>query len=211
MRDVDSLRDQLNRVLASPQFDASERNRRFLSYVVEKAIEGHPDRIKAYTIAIDVFGRAKDFDPQLDSIVRIEAGRLRRSLERYYLTEGANDPVRILIPRGSYVPVFADAGSSADAALPASAAPRRREGIRNLLVEPFEQDGEVDRLPNFSVRLTRQVVVGLTRFTNLVVFGPRNGHEDPAARPDFVLRANTTISGRMLRTDVFLVEPRSGQ
>ena len=73
-------RAELNRILASQHLDASERNRGFLAYVVETTLAGHADRIKAYMIATEVFGRGPKFDPQLDSIVRIEAGRLRRSL-----------------------------------------------------------------------------------------------------------------------------------
>ena len=88
--DTDSLREQLKRILASDCFDASRRNRLFLQYAVEETLEGRADRIKAYNIATTVFGRDERFDPQSDSIVRIEAGRLRRSLERYYLTAGVS-------------------------------------------------------------------------------------------------------------------------
>ncbi|MBS7813799.1 hypothetical protein, partial [Roseococcus pinisoli] len=77
----DAVREQLRRILDSPGFDASERNRNFLAYVVEEALEGRSARVKAYTIATTVFRRDASFDPQLDSIVRIEAGRIRRSLE----------------------------------------------------------------------------------------------------------------------------------
>ena len=77
-----AVRAELHRILASPNFDASERSRNFLAYVVEEALAGRADRIKAYTIATAVFGRDEGFDPQLNSIVRIEAGRLRRWLER---------------------------------------------------------------------------------------------------------------------------------
>ena len=102
-------RDALQRVLASPDFDATERIRRFLTYVVEETLNGRPERIKAYSIATSVFGRDENFDPQIDSIVRIVAGRMRRSLEHYYLTSGRNDPLHIRIPKGSYVPVFEEA------------------------------------------------------------------------------------------------------
>ena len=67
----------------------------FLRYIVEEALAGRADRIKAYNIATAVFGRDEEFDPQSDPIVRVEAGRLRRALERYYLTAGQDDPVRI--------------------------------------------------------------------------------------------------------------------
>lgn len=93
--------------MASPQFDATDRDRRFLSYVVDETLRGRGDRIKAYTIATEVFGRDASFDPKSDPIVRVEAGQLRRSLERYYLTAGLHDPVEISIPKGGYTPVFA--------------------------------------------------------------------------------------------------------
>ena len=101
-----AARAELAHILASAAFDASERNRRFLRYVVEQTLAGCGDRIKAYDIAVTVFGRDDSFDPQSDPIVRIEASRLRRSLERYYLLAGGDDPIRIEIPKGGYVPVF---------------------------------------------------------------------------------------------------------
>ncbi|MFN7595172.1 MAG: hypothetical protein ACK5PT_00125, partial [Cereibacter sp.] len=79
---LDEIGAQMARVLSSKDFDASDRNRRFLEYVVQEAMAGRADRIKAYSIATTVFGRNEDFDPQQDAIVRIEAGRLRRSLDR---------------------------------------------------------------------------------------------------------------------------------
>jgi adenylate cyclase len=100
------VRAQLEQVLASRAFDASRRNRAFLQFVVEEALAGRADRIKAYTIGTRVLQRDEAFDPQSDPIVRIEAGRLRRSLERYYLIAGQDDPVRIDLPKGSYVPSF---------------------------------------------------------------------------------------------------------
>lgn len=95
---------QLQRILDSKEFDASDRNRRFLRYVVEEMVAGRSQRVKAYSIATSVFGRNESFDPQADPIVRIEASRLRRSLDRFYLTAGRADPIRITIPKGSYVP-----------------------------------------------------------------------------------------------------------
>jgi hypothetical protein len=87
-------------------FEATDRERRFLGYVVEETLAGRGSRIKAYSIAVEVFGRNAAFDPQNDPIVRINAGHLRRSLERYYLTAGRADPVLITIPKGGYVPTF---------------------------------------------------------------------------------------------------------
>ena len=100
------VRNQVRRIVESPDFAASERLQEFLEFVVETTLQGQTDRIKGYTIGTEVFGRGEDFDPQVDPIVRVEAGRLRRRLEHYYLAEGASDPILIEIPKGGYVPRF---------------------------------------------------------------------------------------------------------
>jgi TolB-like protein/Tfp pilus assembly protein PilF len=102
----DQIQAQLEQIVASSAFDASRRNRAFLRFIVEETLAGRADRIKAYTIATSVLGRDEAFDPQSDPIVRIEASRLRRSLERYYLKAGQDDAIRIDIPKWSYVPSF---------------------------------------------------------------------------------------------------------
>src|SRR5262245_20705582 len=106
------VRDELNRVLNSSSFTTSDRNRRFLEYVIEETLAGRATRLKAYRIAATVFGRPDSFDPQIDPVVRMEAGRLRRALERFYLLEGNTVSVRIAMPKGGYVPEFraVDAG-----------------------------------------------------------------------------------------------------
>lgn len=100
-------KEQLQRIVDSSEFAATNRGRRFLSYVVEETLAGRAERIRAYSVAMAVFGRDASFEPKSDPIVRIEAGQLRRALERYYLTAGISDPVVITIPKGGYVPVFA--------------------------------------------------------------------------------------------------------
>ncbi len=95
----------LERVLASADFDASPRSRDFLRYIVEETLAGRGDGLSQSGLAVRVFGRREDFDPTVDPIVRIQAGRLRRSLERYYLLSGAGDPVRLELPRGQYTPL----------------------------------------------------------------------------------------------------------
>lgn len=101
------VRAQLDILLTSPGLDAPARARRFLRYIVEETLAGRAERIKAYAIGTEVFERSSDFDAQSDPVVRIEAGRLRRALERYYLSDGRSDPVVITIPKGAYVPHFA--------------------------------------------------------------------------------------------------------
>ena len=127
----DECRAQLERILTSPDFDTTDRDRRFLAYIVEESLAGRADRIKAYSVALEVFGRDASFDPQSDPIVRVEAGHLRRALERYYLAAGTGDPVEITVPKGGYVPSFAwrttaAPAEEAPATIAAPPVPRRR-------------------------------------------------------------------------------------
>ena len=102
----DEIRAAIDRMNASDAFIRSPQLGAFLRFVVEATLHGKASRIKAYTIGIEVLRRDTSFDPQLDPIVRVEATRLRRAIERYYATAGTDDPVIIDLPRGSYVPVF---------------------------------------------------------------------------------------------------------
>ncbi|PTM39084.1 tetratricopeptide repeat protein [Bosea sp. 124] len=111
------IRAGLARALASDAFRAAPQLSAFLGFIVERAIEGRSSELKGYTIAVEAFGRPADFDPQTDPIVRVEAGRLRRTLAQYYAGEGADDPVRIAMPVGGYVPVFERTGQQ-PAAMP---------------------------------------------------------------------------------------------
>lgn len=107
---------QMERVLASSEFHSPERGRRFFRFVVTETLEGRAQFLKAFTIANEIFGRQSSFDAQNDPVVRIEAGRIRRGLERYYLVAGQSDAILITIPKGGYVPHFeyAQASRSAD-------------------------------------------------------------------------------------------------
>ncbi len=101
-----AVRATLERLLASETFGRSERARELLRYLVERQLAGEADRLKGFAIAVDVFGKNAGFDSSTDAVVRVQAGRLRELLNQYFATEGASDPVRIAIPRGSYVPTY---------------------------------------------------------------------------------------------------------
>jgi len=122
---ADEIRTELGRILSSPSFQRSKRLSELLRYVVTEALEGRGDRIKAVSIAIDVYGRDETFDSQNDTVVRVEAGRLRRVLEEYYREKGQHDAVLIEVPKGGYRPVFTaiSAGPSAQLSAPAESAP----------------------------------------------------------------------------------------
>ena len=74
------IRGELERVLASPTFQQSDRLKRFLSFIVLEAIVGHRDELKEYVIGVQVFGKEESFDPRTDPIVRVQARRLRAKL-----------------------------------------------------------------------------------------------------------------------------------
>ncbi len=102
----DKVRLALRRIVDSAAFRNSLRLKSFLAFVVDAALAGNAQRIKGYTIAVEALGRDSDFDPQSDPIVRVEAGRLRRALARYYAGPGSSDELIIALPLGSYVPEF---------------------------------------------------------------------------------------------------------
>jgi TolB-like protein len=102
----DDVRRQLDRLLASEGFAYADRMSGFLRYVVDRALAGESDQVKEYVIGVDVFGRDEHYDPRLDSIVRVEARRLRTKIDEYYAGPGSKDPVIIRMRRGSYVPAF---------------------------------------------------------------------------------------------------------
>src|SRR5712671_5937975 len=100
------IKTELDQILRSRAFIQSHRIRRFLQFIVEESLLGQPHRLKEYLIGLEVFDRREAFDPRVDSIVRVEARRLRYKIEEYYRTEGREDSVRIVLRKGSYVPIF---------------------------------------------------------------------------------------------------------
>jgi hypothetical protein len=99
-------RMELERVLASPNFRRAPALCKFLSYICESYFKGLTHEIKEYNIAVSALGRRSGFDPQVDPIVRVSAHSLRKRLESYYQGEGRLNPIRIILPVGSYVPIF---------------------------------------------------------------------------------------------------------
>src|SRR5437764_7723338 len=113
----DATETELARILASPVFSKTDRMSRFLRLIVEKTLAGQSADLKEYNIGLDVFDKDESFDPRIDPAVRSEARRLRAKLAEYYSSGGAQDPVLIELPKGTYTPVFSER--------PMSAAPQR--------------------------------------------------------------------------------------
>lgn len=110
----DAKLEQLERILQSRTLQGSENLKSFLRYVTLKSIEESTDPLKEYTIATEVFGRNNDFSPRSDSVVRVQASRLRHKLQEYYATEGKSDRILIELPKGHYNPVFTLIESTTD-------------------------------------------------------------------------------------------------
>jgi predicted ATPase len=117
--EVERARAHAQRVLASDTFSKAHSLRRLLAYVVDETLAGRADQLKEYAIGVEVFGRGAAFDPRADTIVRVQARRLRAKLDEYYAAEGYADGVAIHVPTGSYLPRFREAAGD-----PARLAPR---------------------------------------------------------------------------------------
>jgi tetratricopeptide (TPR) repeat protein len=100
------VNEQLERILKSAPLISSPSLCRFLRYIVEETLAGRASEIKEYPLGVRVFDRGEDFNPRLDPIVRVQARNLRARITRYYQGPGADDPIRIELPKGTYVPVF---------------------------------------------------------------------------------------------------------
>lgn len=104
--DAEAIRQQLERILASPPFRNSKRYPALLRYVVEQKLNGASSDLKERTIGVDVFGRQPTYDPATDPVVRISAGEVRKRLAQYYQDVANSDELRVEMPLGSYQPEF---------------------------------------------------------------------------------------------------------
>ena len=112
---------QIDRLIGSPLFLGSEALCKLLKYLAHHTIYTPTDHLKEYEIATEAFGRPSGFDPQTDSYVRVQMGRLRSKLTSYYETEGVADSVLIDVPKGRYMVLFERRGASPEAKLPGEA------------------------------------------------------------------------------------------
>ena len=106
MSERESFLEQINRLVASHTLHGSESLCKLLRYLAKHAVEHPGSPIKEFQIATEVFGRSADFDPQLDSMVRVQAGRLRSKLTEFYNSDGLDDPIVVELPKGTYVLAF---------------------------------------------------------------------------------------------------------
>ncbi len=207
-----AVREHLERVLHSSHFDGSARSRDFLRFVVNEALTGRGEKLCQGAIAVAVFGRRGDFDAVVDPIVRVQAGRLRRSLERYYLLAGNSDSIRIELHKGSYAPTFVS-DADAENTLVKLGTRTTATDWATLVVHPFEvgagsQDDETAArvIDELACELHRHGEVHVVRQHDMERLNPR-----PSSSWRFELRGRVRREADDCRIDARLVDRANGE
>ena len=202
------VRAQVQRMTASDVFATSPQLAAFLVFVVEAVLRGQGERLKGYTIGVEVLRRDVSFDPQIDPIVRVEATRLRRAIERYYSGPGADDPIVIDLPRGGYVPRVSWRAEAAPASAPLPEeialvlAPGN--GMPTLRVAPFAVVGTPDTQVIAAEPFAAKIAEAFALFDGVNVIAQE---QDTPARSDYRLdsmveyRGNRSVDLRFKLTD----------
>lgn len=206
----------LERILASRTFSRRPRSRDFLAYVVTEHLAGRSHSIKERTVARRALKRSESFDGRADASVRVQATRLRTALAAYYDSEGIDDPVRIVLPPGSYVPVLERAQT------PDGAVSSRRASLGpGIVIVAFTEADREDRPSATALALTESLVHALSRFPGLRVLGPVDRSAGPSGvgrrrrlgdRLDvnYVLEGTVLVSGPTLRVTVRVSDAETG-
>ncbi len=206
----EEIKVQLKKILESPKFLSSQRLSRFLEYVIIEFCSNQAENIKAYNIAIAVFDRETDFDPQVDPIVRIYAGRLRLALSEYY-ANSKNNSIQLAIPKGSYKPEFSKIKSSKKLSILATSKAKFRiyaavflifiagsfiyfDSFNNsndlpnqddfgrmyIAIETFKNLSDNSSNEQLGLRLTENTQMAISQFSSLVVVEPTKKYSDVA-------------------------------
>jgi adenylate cyclase len=212
---VRAVRRQVEELFASPDFDAARRSREFLRFVVEETLAGRGEELTQHSIATHVFDRAEDFDATVDPIVRIQAGRLRRSLERYYMLSGSHDAISIELPRGTYIPRFRaravpDAADADERAPAPAAAPRFSDDWPAVVISAFEADGTSEAEAARCVTDALLLEIGRYRGVRALLQSEPQPHRSaPGTR--FVLGGRVRGDAGGLRITTHLVDRATGE
>ncbi|NOQ93009.1 MAG: hypothetical protein GQ547_00060 [Methylophaga sp.] len=164
------------KILSSPMFARAGRQQRFLSYIMAETLEGRAEKLKGYSIGIEVFDRESSFDPAIDSIVRVEAGRLRSKLREYYDDEGHADPVRFKLPKGSYAIQieWQEEGLTQPHNAKAATFPPLVEDLPSLAVLPFSNIATDSARDYFSDGMTDSLISMLSRLSGLFIISKQS-------------------------------------
>ncbi|HVD93273.1 MAG TPA: tetratricopeptide repeat protein [Vicinamibacterales bacterium] len=210
----DAVRQQLKRILASVTFRQVDRLKRFLSFVVLEAVDGHGDQLKEYVIGVQVFDKESSFDPRADPIVRVQARRLRARLVRYYKEEGGGDALVIELPKGGYAPVFKhrDPGVGARRSIGATFA-----GQNTIAVLPFADHSPSGDLIYFCQGLREEIIHNLAKLELLrVLVAPLTDASQDAEPRDSVGNVAMLVAGSVrkagdrIRVTTHLIDNATG-
>ena len=212
-----TVRQQLDRMLASPTFQQVDRLKRFLSFIVTETIAGRGDQLKEYVVGVQVFGKEASFDPRTDPIVRVQARRLRARMARYYRAEGQADETIIDLPKGGYLPVFKrrEGGGSARRFISAAAASRNA-----VAVMPFSDHSAGAGLEYVCKGVRQEIIHGLAKVAALRVIAwdpadlmPEGENADSARTlaAAMIVTGSVQSSGERLRVTTQLVDAASGR
>lgn len=210
------VRSALERILASPLFGQSERQRQLLNYIVERRLDGAQRELNQFAIGIDVFGRDGSFDPTIDAIVRVEVGRLRARLREYY-EAFPDEPVVIRVPKGRYVPEF-DVISPP----PSGSTTRAAAHLPVIAVLPFQALGDDAADGYFADGICDDLITDLSKLSGLRVIARSSsfvyrGTDVAAAKvgrelgADYQLEGSVRRAGGRLRINAQLVECAGGE
>ena len=167
--DQKAIREQLDRILHSGPFQQSPRRQRFLEYIVNETLAGRS--VKGYDVALEVFGRPETFDPAVDPVVRVEAGRLREKLREYYGAEGQGDPIRIDLPKGTYTPQIEFRHEDGPRIARQKAPPTQAVSstVPSVAVLPFDDLSAEQNLGYLGDGVAEDIITALSRFPDLAV------------------------------------------
>jgi TolB-like protein/tetratricopeptide (TPR) repeat protein len=222
--DQKAIREQLVRILNSGPFHQSQRRQRFLEYLVNEALAGRGERLKAYNVALEVFERPETFDPITDPLVRIEAARLRDKLREYYGTDGQSDPIHIDLPKGTYTPQIEFRHEDAPR-IARREAPPTQEGsssVPAVAVLSFDDLSADQKLGYLGDGVAEDIITALSRFPDLVVvarcssFAYKGKAVDmrqvgKELGVDYVVEGSVRKDGDKLRIVAQLIDTKNGE
>ncbi|MCB1229729.1 MAG: hypothetical protein KDN19_05660 [Verrucomicrobiae bacterium] len=164
------IRAQLKRLLKSSRFRSSPRARDFLLYVTDETLRGRGDQLDQFSIGTNALGRKNNFCPSEDPAVRMQATRVRRALENFYLKEGTDDTVIISLPTGSYEPIFQYGKAIEESQSKPFGECSLPENWPTLLLTPFRNLTGADEFDFISAGVVNDLAVELDHYSGLRVF-----------------------------------------
>lgn len=218
------LDECLDRVLFSPIFEKSHRQQALLRYLIKETLAGNAQRLKGYTLGVEIFGRGSDFDPNVDAIVRVEVGRLRIKLREYYNLHGQTDAVLFDLPKGSYsIDITLRDKGAAPIPIPVITTqtwPNSMEHAATLAVLPFSNLSSNPEQEYFVDGIVDNLIFELSRLSGLFVISRQSSFRYKDGKKSskeignelgvkYLLEGTAQISVSRLRVNVRLIETNS--